>query len=193
LKLTAAEPLRGAVVLVGAIWAAFLLGKVLPFPVNSLGVTPRTFTGLTGVIAAPFLHANLRHLINNTVPLLVLLTLLVSWKGGRWWTIVLELVLLSGLLLWLVGRPATHLGASSLIFGLITFMIVSGVLERRLVSLAVSILVGFLYGGTILGGIVPRLGSAVSWEGHLCGAVAGGVVAYIAAKGAGRRDWHQEM
>jgi membrane associated rhomboid family serine protease len=71
----------------------------------------------------------------------------------------------------------THVGASGLIYGLIAFLLVSGFLERRIVPLVISIVVGFLYGGTLLAGIVPDLGSHVSWEGHLLGAVAGGLVA----------------
>ena len=88
------------------------------------------------------------------------------------------MALLGGLLLWLVGRSAIHIGASGLIFGLITFLLLSGFLEKRTVPLLVSLLVGFLYGTALLWGIVPRLGSHISWDGHLCGAIAGGIVAY---------------
>ena len=69
-------------------------------------------------------------------------------------------------------------GASSLIFGLIVYLIVSGFLEKRVVSLLVSIVVGFLFGGTLFWGVLPRFGSDVSWDGHLCGAIAGGIIAF---------------
>jgi membrane associated rhomboid family serine protease len=82
-------------------------------------------------------------------------------------------------LLWLFGRPANHIGASGLIFGLIAFLIVSGLLERRFVPLVISVVVIFFYGGSLLLGVVPRLGSHVSWDGHLFGAVAGGIIAYV--------------
>jgi membrane associated rhomboid family serine protease len=78
------------------------------------------------------------------------------------------------------GRPAIHIGASGLICGLITFLIVSGFRERRIVPLLVAVCVGFLYGGALLSGIIPQRHSDVSWDGHLAGAVAGVVVAAAA-------------
>ena len=125
----------------------------------------------------PFLHADLHHILGNTFPLIVLLALLAGSRA-RSWEVVLDIVLLGGFLLWLCGRPAIHIGASGLIFGLMAFLILSGLLERRLVPLAVAILVGFLYGGALISGVLPRFGSSISWDGHLCSFVAGGVVAY---------------
>lgn len=170
------EELRGVAIFVGVVWAVFLLTCFFP-SLDGFGVTPRTLGGLVGIAAMPFLHANFGHLFNNTIPLFVLLALLAGSKA-RSWEIVAEVVLLGGLLLWLVGRPATHIGASGLIFGLITFLIVSGIREKRIVPLAVCLVVGFLYGGTLIWGIIPRFGSHVSWDGHLCSALAGGIVAY---------------
>ena len=177
MKHTVQQELHGVIAFVAAIWIVFIVGCVLPCDINSLGLTPRTLVGLVGIPAAPFLHANLHHLLSNTVPLFVLLTLLAG-SHARSWEIVIKVALLGGLLLWGFGRHATHIGASGLIFGLVVFLIVSGFLERRIIPLMVSVLVGFLYGGTLLVGVLPRLGSHISWDGHLCGAIAGGVVAY---------------
>src|SRR5262249_12678314 len=91
---------------------------------------------------------------------------------------------LSGLLLWIFGRPAVHIGASGLISGLTAFLVLSGILERRLVPLVIALLVGFFYGSSLLIGIIPRVGSRVSWDGHLSGAIAGGIVAWALARGA---------
>ena len=134
-----------------------------------------------GVPLMPFLHADLKHLLSNTVPLTILLLLLAGSKANSW-TIVAFIVFMSGAMLWLFGRPATHVGASGLIFGLIAFLLASGILERRIVPLVISIVVGFLYGGTLLSGIVPDLGSHISWEGHLFGAIAGGLAAGLMTK-----------
>ncbi len=170
------EELYGILVFIGLIWAVFLASLAFP-SLDSLGVTPRTLEGLVGILAMPFLHANLHHLLSNTVPLFILLALLAGSKA-RSWQIVVEVVLLGGLLLWLFGRHADHIGASGLIFGLIAFLIVSGFLEKRPVPLLVAVIVGFLYGGSLVTGVLPRLGSTISWDGHLWGAVAGGIVAY---------------
>ena len=182
MKHTIREELNGVLVFVGVIWCVFFVGLVAPFKLDSFGVTPRTLVGLVGIPAMPFLHANLAHLLSNTIPLTVLLLLLAGSKAKSW-AIVAEIVLLGGVLLWLFGRQATHVGASGLISGLIVFLMVSGFLEKRIVPLVISVAVGFLYGGTLLWGILPRLGSQVSWDGHLFGAIAGGIIAYLLTKG----------
>ena len=133
-------------------------------------------TGLIGIPLMPFLHSDLRHLLSNTVPLTVLL-LLLAGSNTKSPAIVLSIVLSGGTLLWLFGRPMIHVGASGLIYGLIAFLIVTGFLERRIIPVVISIVVGFLYGGTLVWGIIPGVQSHVSWDGHLLGAVAGGLVA----------------
>jgi membrane associated rhomboid family serine protease len=175
------DELLGVLAFVGFIWCVFIIGHVLPFRLESFGVTPRTLHGLVGIPAAPFLHANLAHLISNTVPLTVLLLLLAGSKAQSW-AIVISIVLVSGALLWMFGRPATHIGASGLIYGLIAYLLVSGISERRIVPMLIAIVVGFLYGGTLASGVLPTSGSHISWEGHLFGAIAGGGIALLLAK-----------
>lgn len=173
---TIREELYGVLVFVGFVWCVFMVGHILPFQLESYGVTPRTKGGLVGIVAAPFLHANLEHLVSNTIPLVVLL-LLLAGSRARSWAVVTSIVLLGGALLWLFGRPAIHIGASSLIYGLIAYLIVSGIRELRIVPMIVSVVVGVLYGGTLAAGILPSSASHISWEGHLFGAIAGAVVA----------------
>ncbi len=181
------EELYGVVAFIAIIWAVFAVSCFVP-SLDSYGVVPRTLHGLIGIPAAPFLHANLHHILSNTFPLFVLLALLAGSKA-RSWEIVFDVVLLGGLLLWLFGRPADHIGASGLIFGLIAFLILSGFLERRLVPLAIAVIVGFVYGGTLISGVLPSVDSAISWDGHLCGAIAGGIVAYaLTRQSAGGQD-----
>jgi membrane associated rhomboid family serine protease len=175
---TIQQEIEGVTAFVAAIWAVFFLECVLPFDLTSFGLTPRTLTGLVGIPAMPFLHANLQHIVSNTLPIFILLILLAGSQTNSW-KVVAGVVLLSGVLLWLFGRPANHIGASGLIFGLIAFLIVSGLLERRLVPLVISVVVVFFYGGSLLLGVVPRLGSHISWDGHFFGAVAGGIIAYL--------------
>jgi membrane associated rhomboid family serine protease len=175
------EELRGVLVFVGVVWCVFFVGLVMPFRINSFGVTPRSLVGLVGIPLMPFLHADLKHLMSNTFPLTVLLLLLAGSKAKSW-AIVTYIILLGGAMLWLFGRSVTHVGASGLIYGLIAFLLVSGLLERRIVPLVIAVVVGFLYGGTLLSGIVPTLRPHISWEGHLFGAVAGGLVAGLLTK-----------
>ena len=174
---TIREEFHGVVLFVGAIWVFYFVSVVFP-GLDRYGVVPRKFSGLVGIVATPFLHANLEHLISNTVPLAVLLMLLAGSRAESW-EVVAMIAFLSGLLLWIFGRPAVHIGASGLISGLTAFLILSGFLESRLIPLLIALLVGFLYGGSLVLGILPRLGSTISWDGHLCGAIAGGLVAYV--------------
>jgi membrane associated rhomboid family serine protease len=175
---TIREELYAVLGFVGFVWLVFIIGLVLPFSLRSYGITPRTTRGLVGIVAAPFLHANFAHILSNTIPLTVLLLLLAGSRAASW-AIVLAIVLLSGALVWLFGRPATHIGASSLIYGLVAYLFVSGIREQRIVPMLIAVLVGFLYGGSLATGVVPRIGSQVSWEGHLFGAIAGAAIAYV--------------
>ena len=124
----------------------------------------------------PFLHGNFGHLISNTLPLIILLGLMVLSRSRPWSTMVL-LTLISGVVLWLFGRPALHIGASGLIYALMGFLIAAGLLERRLVPAVVALFVGLTYGASIIGGILPGQ-QGVSWEGHLLGLLAGAALAW---------------
>ena len=152
---TIREEFRYVLYFIGIVWAVYFLSLVFP-SLDHFGVVPRTLVGLIGIPATPFLHVNFFHLLGNTIPLFILLMLLAGSKA-RSWEIVVDIVLLGGLLLWLLGRSATHIGASGLIFGLISFLIFSGILERRFLPLIISLIVGFFYGGTLLRGILPQI------------------------------------
>ncbi|MCA9186549.1 MAG: rhomboid family intramembrane serine protease [Pirellulaceae bacterium] len=182
---TIREELMGVAIFVGTIWGVFLLDSIPGVPLKeTMSLVPRTVTGLVGIVTMPFLHKDLSHLMSNTLPLVVLLGLLAGSRANTWYTVA-ALVFVSGSLLWLFAFPRSgltaHVGASGLIFSLITFLIASGYFERRPVPLLIAVLVGVMYGTTLLFGIIPgfQSGKHVSWDGHLWGAVAGIAVAYM--------------
>jgi membrane associated rhomboid family serine protease len=162
---------------VAAMWIMFFADWIFPFNLQRLGLQPRSLSGIFGIPLMPFLHANLDHLVGNTIPLMVLLFLLVSSRKDGWLAVGI-IVVMSGGLLWVFGRSSVHVGASGLIFGLCSFLIAVGIRERRLIPITIAISVGLIYGGTVLSGIVPRWQSNVSWDGHLCGLLAGGLVGF---------------
>ena len=168
------EELKGIILFLVLIWGIFLLDRLLPL--EQFGLVPRDLSGAIGILTMPFLHADFQHLIGNSVPLIILLCLLAGSRVSSFKTSV-SISLLGGVLLWLFGRTALHIGASGLIFGLMTFLIFAGYFERRVRSILIAVLVGVLYGGTLLSGMLPRQG--VSWDGHLFGALAGFFVAYL--------------
>jgi membrane associated rhomboid family serine protease len=136
------------------------------------GIIPREKAGLAGIVFSPFLHADMQHLMANALPLLVLLTLLLANSTYHPHRTLILIWVASGLGTWLIGRGGTvHIGASSIVFGLAAFLIVAGFYAKSWRAVAVAIFVFLFYGG-IFAGALPRPGP-ISWEGHLCGAVAG--------------------
>lgn len=167
-------------ILLLAIWLVRLVDAATPFySLVQHGLQPRSLTGLQGVVLMPFLHGSFGHVLSNTISLAILLPLLIGLRKRPWMLVVLT-SLLSGGLLWLVGRSENHIGASGLVFGLIGLLIVNGFLRRSLLGVGVAVLVGVLFGGTLLSGIMPGGEENVSWDGHLCGFVAGAAIAYFA-------------
>jgi membrane associated rhomboid family serine protease len=173
--------LRGIAIFVAVLWAVWLIDLMLPIDLSHWGVVPRKLGGLIGIPLSPFIHGGIAHLLSNTVPLVVLLVLLLASRKDAWVTVA-EIIVLGGVLLWLFGRSeielkqAVHVGASGLIYGIIAYLIVAGFREKQIVSLGIALLVGFFYGGTFFWGMLPTQ-EGVSWDGHLTGALAGGILA----------------
>jgi len=176
------DEITKVLIFVGVIWIVFFLDFALPLS-EWFGLVPRTVERIPGIVAMTFLHKDFGHLLANTVPLIVLLTLLAGSRAHSWKTVG-ALIVVGGSLLWLFGRNGTdalivsHIGASLLVFALVTFFLAAAWFEKRLVPMLIAVLVGFLYGWSTLTGVIPS-GNGVSWDGHLCGAVAGVIVALM--------------
>jgi membrane associated rhomboid family serine protease len=147
------------------------------------GIRPLETDGLWGIIFAPLLHANWGHLIANTIPALVLgfLMTLAGLARFIWATAIIWIV--GGFGTWLIGNAGAppgvetnHIGASGLIFGWLTFLLLFGFFTRKAWEIIVGLIVLFVYGGILLGALPGTFG--VSWQGHLCGAIAGVLAAY---------------
>ncbi|MDF0556710.1 rhomboid family intramembrane serine protease [Kamptonema sp. UHCC 0994] len=157
---------------------SFLLGGRL----NAYGVRPRSMVGLRGILFMPFLHANFAHLAANTLPFITFGWLIMLRETSDFFLVSAVTMLVGGVGVWLTGSPySVHIGASGLIFGYFGFLLLRGFFERSLMSIALSLFVGFLYGGLIWGVLPSQPG--VSWQGHLFGFI-GGV---LAAQLLGRR------
>ena len=166
------QPARPILAFVAGIWIVSLINLRSDLGLDRIsGIVPRTLKGLVGIGAAPFIHANEQHLLANTVPLLVLGTIVGVHNARRFWTISAAIVILGGLGVWLFGRPASHIGASGLLFGYFGYLITQGFYARSLAELAAALLALFLYSG-IVWGILPQDGTH-SWEAHLFGLIAG--------------------
>lgn len=170
----------------GAIWAVSLWCLLVqPELAYTLALTPRTGAGLVGVLGMPFVHGSVEHLIANTVPLAVFGALLLSRGVAYFLKMSLAVMVLGGMTLWALGRESAHIGASGLVFGQFGFLVVRGLYERRLSSIAVTVFVVLAYGGAIFG-VLPQ-DEQISWEAHLFGLIAGIAVARLAFLQARRR------
>ena len=141
------------------------------------GIHPREWDGLWGILWAPLLHGGWDHL-NGNAPFALVLGFLMTLIGlGRFVAGTAIVWLLGGLGTWVIGSAGSTIGASGLIFGWLTFLIVFGFFTRQAWQIVVGIVVFFVYGSVLLGVFPGTLG--VSWQGHLSGAVAGVVAAYL--------------
>jgi len=147
---------------------------------RTFALVPREFTHLPGIIGMPFLHQGFGHLIANTLPLAAFGGLLLT-RGIDYFVRAIALVTIGGgLLLWLFGRSAAHIGASGLVFGLFGLLIARAVFARSVESILIGLVVMLGYGGLVFG-VFPT-DSSVSWDGHLAGLVAGIVTARFLAE-----------
>jgi membrane associated rhomboid family serine protease len=85
--------------------------------------------------------------------------------------------LLTGLAVWLFARSVFHIGASGVVYGLVSFVFWTGVFRRNLKSIVLSLIILVMYSGYFLG-IVPGQ-EGISWESHLYGGVVGILIAYL--------------
>lgn len=159
------------------IWGVVIVGSL--FTITQYGIAPRELSvrGIVGIFLSPLIHGNLGHIIANSLPLFVLAaTLMASYQKLAIRVIFLS-ILIGGGLVWLFGRGGSvHIGASGLIFSLIGFLVFNIFFRKDWKSLLIAIIIGFFYGGYILG-IFPS-DSNISWEGHLFGFLTGIWLAY---------------
>jgi membrane associated rhomboid family serine protease len=160
-------------------WLLELIDVVLRGRLDSAGIEPRDTDGLLGIILAPLLHVGFSHLVANTIPLLVLGTLVATSGRAVFWKVTVTVAVLGGAATWLIAPPNTvTVGASGLVFGYLGYLLVAGVRTRHWRDLAVGLLVLLVYGSLLLGALPWAVASDVSWQGHLTGALAGGLAAW---------------
>ena len=160
------------------LWSIECVNALLDHRLNRWGILPRTLAGLAGIPLSPFLHGSFTHLILNTVPFVTLGGFVALQSPRIFLAVSLQIILLSGGALWLLGRSGYHVGASSVLFGYFGYLVARGWYERSVTALLVALLTLVLYGG-IVWGVLP-MQPYISWEGHLFGLLAGVLVARLA-------------
>lgn len=164
---SALAPIR----LVFLMWLTFVLYSTYGLPISGFGIYPRTLFGLIGIFTGPLIHANVLHLISNTFPILFLGGILFYFYPGVGSRVFLRAYFWTNILVWLFARPALHIGASGVVYGLAFFLIFFGFFRRDFRSIIISILIMILY-GSVFYGILPT-DPSISWESHFAGALVG--------------------
>lgn len=169
------------------LWVAFLVNAASPLDFRAFGLVPRDPWGLPGIILMPFLHGSASHLFYNSISLLVMLSILYGCISNpdRVSVACLRIVMISGVLLWILGRSTTadgltmvHIGASGLAYGLVSFAFCCSIWTRNLSLFLASLFVLAYTGLSLFGGLLPN-DSHISWDGHIAGAFAGVIAASI--------------
>ena len=175
------------------IWVIFWFEVRFNYSFNNYGVYPRTFEGLRGILFSPFIHSDIEHLYHNSIPLFVLSSALFYFYRNISWKVLGYGILLSGFLTWCIGRPSFHIGASGLIYVLMSFILFKGIFAKHFRLIALSLVVVFLYGSMIW--YVFPIKENMSWEGHLSGLIVGIIFALFFRKSIAkprRYAWEQE-
>ncbi len=175
-----------------AMWLVFYFDTHYVLNLHQYGLKPRTLQGLMGILTMPLLHGDFGHIFSNTLPLLILGTLLFYFYKDIALKVFLIIYFSCGVLVWLMASMGqhilpVHIGASGIVYGLAGFLFISGIVRKHKALFGVSLIVTFLY-GTVIWGIFPTEfqqaifftdKNNISWEGHLAGFLTGVTLAYV--------------
>nr|WP_297309764.1 rhomboid family intramembrane serine protease [uncultured Flavobacterium sp.] len=163
------------------IWSVYYLNWRYFLELNEFGIYPRDLSGLKGVLFSPFLHGSIGHIANNSVAIIVLLSILYFFYKEDFWKVLLFGWLFSGLGTWLIGRESFHIGASGIVYVLTSFIFFAGMRTKYYRLMALSFFVVLIYGGSIWY-LFPDVEEGISWEGHLAGFLTGITLAFTLEK-----------
>ena len=173
-----------AIIFLSLLWLVLFLDITIDLQFYKLGVYPLKLKGLPGIILSPFIHSSVKHLVSNSLPLLVLMWCLFYFYNEIAYKTFLFLWLLSGFITWIIAREAWHIGASSVVYSLSFFLFFSGLFRKHIPLIAISLVVAFLYGSNVWN-MLPwsmYVDPKVSWEGHLSGGISGFIIGLIFRK-----------
>jgi membrane associated rhomboid family serine protease len=176
-----AAALKLVLAMIAVMWVTEAVDAVLAgHPLDDYGIHPRDAAGLPEIISAPFLHVGFGHLLANTVPFLAMGATIALGGLARVALVTIIVAVVSGLGVWLIAPSnEVHLGASGVVFGYAAYLVARGLLSRRLIEIAVGVVVVAIWGIGLLQGLLPQ--ERISWQAHLFGAIGGVVAAYALA------------
>jgi membrane associated rhomboid family serine protease len=179
-------------IFISLMWLTRVVEVLFAIDFSSFGIYPLTVRGLQGIIFSPFIHADFDHLFNNSLPLFLLTVALFYFYSEVALKVFIWTFFLTGLLVWIAGRDAWHIGASGLVYGLASFLFFSGIIRRYFRLIALSLLIVFLY-GSMVWGLFPGIYKNVSWESHMLGFFSGIVLSVWYRKEGPQRPVYEWM
>jgi len=162
------------------LWVIYLITFLFDLDLYKLGILPRNINGLVGIFTSPLIHGGFSHLISNTAPLIFMGLGIFYFYPKVAYKVFSIIYFGTGMLVWTFAREVYHIGASGIIYGFVSFLFFSGIFRKDNRSIALALIVIFLYGGLIWG-VLPVV-EGVSWESHLSGAIVGIITAFIFRK-----------
>ena len=165
-------------VMVAVMWVVEVINTADSNHLDSDGIWPRSVSHLWGILTAPFLHASFGHLFANTIPFVVLGVIIALHGAGRLALVTAIVIVVGGLGTWLIAPAhSVTVGASGVVFGFATYLLTRGFFDRSALEILTGLVVGVLWGGALISSLVPH--GHISWQGHLCGGIAGVLAAYV--------------
>ncbi len=161
--------------IIGILYLIHFINFILGYRLNVFGIYPRHPFGLIGIFTSPFLHGNFNHLFFNSIPLFILLSFILLTGLTSSISITLTIMVVGGLGTWLFGRKALHIGASGMIMGYWSYLLLNAYQQPTALSLALGLVCVYYLGGLLLN-LFP-LEARSSFEAHVFGFL-GGVAAH---------------
>ncbi len=164
-------------IIVGCLWGIHILNVLVGMRLNVFGLWPRRPFGLIGIFTSPLLHGDFNHLLFNSIPLFLLIDFMLVATGHAFWYVTLTIVTLSGIFTWIGGRKGIHVGASGVVMGYWGFLLTLTVFEPTVYNIIIVVIMLYYLGGLVFN-LFPS-SEKVSFEGHIYGAIAGGLTALL--------------
>lgn len=165
------------IMVVAGFWIIHFINYLLKYRLNYLGIIPREPASLLGIIFSPFLHGSVAHLVMNSVMLFILSAMILMASREVYFEASICIILISGLLIWLFARRGLHIGASALVMGYFSFVLVNGISHPSIITIAIAVICIYYFGGMFIN-LFPKE-KHVSWEGHVFGFVAGIITSFL--------------
>jgi len=159
------------------LWIVYIVSLATNINLDKMGIFPRNLFGILGIVTGPVIHANFSHLLSNTIPLMILGWAIFYFYPKASYKVFLFVYILTGVFVWFFARQVYHIGASGIVYGFVSFLFFSGIFRKDNKSIAIALIITFLYGGIVWGVLPGQKG--ISWESHLFGGIAGVITAFI--------------